>query len=375
MSDTRRWTTLGRVFMTLWVVFAIPNVISVLEPGFGPAAMGVLFGFLGWGVVWIWFWVRALGSNRTAEFVGLVGSSVILLIFALIVPKPIGAGGVLVFCFIMAGVAFPLRTAVWSLLVLTVLQVALTLARGEQLAAGAGSLFNSVLVGCVGVGVRLLWQSYKQLLEAREQLAHAAVSEERLRFARDLHDLLGQNLSVLVLKSELVAKQLPAGTDEGVRQEMRDIAQVARTSLNDVREAVTGYRRPTLAAEISNARAALRAAGIGFLVEDGVGALPAEQETVLAWCLREAVTNVVRHSGAAKCEAHLSRVDGTIRLDVADDGKGAVSLDGGSGLAGMRERVATVGGTVEVGPKGSRGLQVQVAVPAALPATNGMPGV
>jgi two-component system sensor histidine kinase DesK len=221
----------------------------------------------------------------------------------------------------------------------------------------------------------LLWQSYKQLLEAREQLAHAAVSEERLRFARDLHDLLGQNLSVLVLKSELVAKQLPAGTDEGVRQEMRDIAQVARTSLNDVREAVTGYRRPTLAAEISNARAALRAAGIGFLVEDGVGALPAEQETVLAWCLREAVTNVVRHSGAAKCEAHLSRVDGTIRLDVADDGKGAVSLDGGSGLAGMRERVATVGGAVEVGPKGSRGLQVQVAVPAALPATNGMPGV
>src|SRR5579864_3015118 len=374
MTDTGRWTTLGRVFMTVWVLFALPNVISVLQPGFGPAAMGVLFGFLGWGVVWIWFWMRACGASRPAEFMGLAGSTAILVIFALIVPQRIGVGGALVFCFIMAGVSFPLRTAVWLLLALTVLQVALTLARGEQLAAGAGSLFNSVLVGCVGIGVRLLWQSYTQLLEAREQLAHAAVSEERLRFARDLHDLLGQNLSVLVLKSELVAKQLPAGTDEGVRQEMRDIAQVARTSLNDVREAVTGYRRPTLAAEISNARTALRAAGISFVVEDGVGALPAEQETVLAWCLREAVTNVVRHSGAGKCEAHFLRVDGTVRLEVADDGKGATSLDGGSGLAGMRERVETVGGTVEIGPKGGRGLHVQVAVPAALPAADGIPG-
>lgn len=374
MTNTRRWVTVGRVFMSVWVLFALPNVISVLQPGFGPAVIGAALGFFGWGVVWVWFWVRALGANRTAEFVGLAGSTAILTLFALIVPPPIGAGGVLVFCVIMAGVSFPFRKAVWVLLGLMVLQAAMTLIRMESLPTAAGSLLNSVLVGGVGVGARLLWQSYTQLLEAREQLAHAAVSEERLRFARDLHDLLGQNLSVLVLKSELVAKQLPADADESVRQEMRDIAQVARKSLNDVREAVAGYRRPTLAAEISNARAALRTAGINFVVEDGVGALPAEQETVLAWCLREAITNVVRHSGAARCEARLSRVNGTVRLDVTDDGKGATSLEGGSGLAGMRERVQTVGGTVEVGSKDGRGLRVQVAVPAALPRANGAAG-
>jgi two-component system sensor histidine kinase DesK len=375
MIDTRRWITLGRVFMTLWVLFALPNVLFVLQPGFGPAAMAVTFGFLAWGVVWIWFWVRALGASRAAELVGLAGSTAILVMFALIAPQPIGVGGVLVFCFIMAGVSFPIRKAVWVLLGLALMQVVLTLIRIEPLPAATGSLFNSVLVGCVGVAVRLLWQSYTQLLEAREQLAHAAVGEERLRFARDLHDLLGQNLSVLVLKSELVAKQLPADADEGVRQEMRDIAQVARKSLNDVREAVAGYRRPTLAAEISNARSTLRAASITFLVEDGVGPLPAEQDTVLAWCLREAVTNVVKHSGAAKCEARLLCVNGTARLEVADDGKGATSLQGGSGLAGMRERVETVGGTIEVGSKTGGGLQLKVAVPVAPASANGAPAV
>ena len=369
MIDTRRWTTLGRVFMTLWVLFALPNVVYVLQPGAGTAAIGITLGFIGWGLTWIWFWLRALGASRSAEYLGLAGSTLILILFAFIAPEPIGVGGVLVFCFVMAGVSFPLPTAVWTLFGLAAVQVGLTLVRMEPLPAGAGSLLNSLLVGCVGIGVRLLWQSYTQLLEAREQLARAAVSEERLRFARDLHDLLGQNLSVLVLKSELVAKQLPADSDEGIRQEMRDIAQVARTSLNDVREAVTGYRRPTLAAEISNARGALRAAGIRFLVENGVGVLPAEQEAVVAWCLREAVTNVVKHSGAAKCEARLVRVNGAVRLEVVDDGRGATSLDRGSGLIGMRERVESVGGTVEAVSKG--GLEIRVAVPVAVADSKG----
>ena len=243
------------------------------------------------------------------------------------------------------------------------LQIVLAEIRLTDLASMLNSLINSILVGGVGIGARLLWQSYTQLVAAREQLAELAVTEERLRFARDVHDLLGQSLSVLVLKSELVSKQLPDDASEQVRGEMRDIAQVARMSLNDVREAIAGYRRPTLLAEISTARTALIAAGIGLLVEDNVGLLAPEQDSVLAWCLREAVTNVVRHSGAKKCEVRLTRVNGSASLEVVDDGRGAASFNGGSGLAGMRERVELVGGTMRVGSVNGSGLHLLVSVP------------
>ena len=138
------------------------------------------------------------------------------------------------------------------------------------------------------------------------------MSEERLRFARDLHDLLGQSLAVLVLKSELVNKQLPSDTDEATHQELRDIARVARKSLNDVREAAAGYRRPSLTMEVGNARNALRAAGIELLVEDTLGRVAAEQDSVLAWCLREGVTNVLKHS-AAQTVRPAPRADGRRR--------------------------------------------------------------
>lgn len=360
--NTQRLVMVGRVFMCLWVLFVLPTIVSIVHAGLSPVNLGAAFGFTSWAAIWVWFWLRACGRSRPADAVGLLANAVILSMFALIAPTPIGAGGVLVFAFIVAGVSFPPRQAAVLLLGLSVLQVALMAVRLQDPATAVSSLLNSLLVGGVGVGVRLLWQSYTQLLAAREQLAHLAVTEERLRFARDLHDVLGQSLSVLVLKSELVAKQLPEDSDESLRHEVRDIAQVARKSLNDVRETVAGYRRTTLETEISNARTALRAAGIGLLVENSNESLPADQDGVLAWCLREAVTNVVKHSGATRCEVRLARQNGSAVLDVRDDGRGATSLDGGSGLAGMRERVELVGGKLDVAV-GAGGLRLQVTVP------------
>lgn len=363
MTGVERWERLGRWFMSLWVLFALPTVVQVVQTGLGAVQLAVVAGFALWGAIWVWFWLRALGKSRTAELVAFVGTTAILTTFALIAPIPVGVGGVLVFAFIVAGVSFPWRQAVWLLLGLSALQVLLMAIRLQDPTTAAGSLLNSILVGGIGVGGRALWRSYTQLVAAREQLAHLAVTEERLRFARDLHDLLGQSLSVLVLKGELVSRQLPADADDALRHEVQDIAHVARKALNDVREAVAGYRRPTVQAEIASARTALRAAGIGLLVEDELGALPAEEDGVLAWCLREAVTNVVKHSGAKKCEVRLSRDDGFARLDVVDDGRGAATLDGGSGLEGMRERVRLVGGAVDVRTDGAAGLRVQVTIP------------
>lgn len=372
MVNIGRWSRLGRWFMAAWALFGLPTAVAVFAAGFKPANVAVTLGFLLWAAIWIWLWLRAMGRDHTGEVVGLVGITAILTTFSLVQPSPMGS--LLVFSFIVAGCIFPLRPALWIVAGLTTLQIALEVIRLSDLPSALNAIINSVLVGGVGIGARLLWQSYVELLAAREEIARLAVSEERLRFARDLHDLLGQSLAVLVLKSELVAKQVPADTGEPTRQELRDLARVARKSLNDVREAAAGYRRPSLSMEIGNARTALRAAGIGLRVEDSLGRVAAEQDSVLAWCVREGVTNVLKHSGAQKCVLRLSREDGNARLEVVDDGRGMGALDGdGIGLVGLRERVELAGGTFDVRSEPSGGLRLRVDLPAGLPAPSELP--
>jgi two-component system sensor histidine kinase DesK len=372
MVKVERWNQIGRWFMVSWVLFAVPTAVAILASGFDPPQEAAAFGFAVWGALWAWIWLRAAGRNHNAEVFGLVAITVILILFTLLQPQP--GGTFLVFSFIVAGACFPLRRALWIMGGLSLLQVALAVIRLTDLATVLNNLINSILVGGVGVGARLLWQSYRELVAAREEIARLAVSEERLRFSRDLHDLLGQSLAVLVLKSELVAKQLPADADETTHQELRDIARVARKSLNDVREAASGYRRPSLAMEVGNARNALRAAGIGLRVEDTLGRVAAEQDSVLAWCLREGVTNVLRHSGAKTCVLRLSRVDGDAALELVDDGRGAASLDGGGmGLVGLRERVELAGGKFEVGTEPEAGIRLRVILPAGAAAPSELP--
>src|ERR1700686_4058229 len=372
MVNIERWARFGRWFMAAWAMFGLPTAVSLIAAGFKPEYVAVTFGFVVWGAVWIWLWLRAIGRNHTAEVVGLVAITMILTTFSLVQPSPVGS--LLVFSFIVAGCIFPLRRALGVLAGLTLLQVALEVIRLADLPTALNAIINSVLVGGVGIGARLLWQAYRELLAAREEIARLAVSEERLRFSRDLHDLLGQSLAVLVVNSELVTKQLPEDADEATHQELRDIARVARKSLNDVREAAAGYRRPSLTMEVGNARNALRAAGIGLLVEDTLGRVAAEQDSVLAWCLREGVTNVLKHSGATKCVLKLARTDGSATLELVDDGRGAATLDGGgSGLIGLRERVELAGGKFEVGSEPEAGVRLRVVLPAGMAAPSELP--
>jgi two-component system, NarL family, sensor histidine kinase DesK len=364
MADPERWARIGRWFMVAWVLFAVPTAAAILASGLKPPQEATAFGFAVWGGVWAWIWLRAIGRSHVAEVVGLVAITVILSLFTLIQPTP---GTFLTFSFIVAGTCFPLRRALWVLGGLAVLQVALAeMIRLTDLASTLNSLINSILVGGVGIGARLFWQSYRDLLAAREEIARLAVSEERLRFARDLHDLLGQSLAVLVLKSELVSKQLPDDADEATQREIRDIARVARKSLNDVRDAAAGYRRPSLAMEVVNARNALHAAGIGLAVEDTLGRVAAEQDAVLAWCVREGITNVRKHSGAKRCVLRLARRGADATLEIGDDGRGAAKLDsGGMGLVGLRERVELASGKMEVGAQPEGGLRLRVSIPAS----------
>ncbi len=208
----------------------------------------------------------------------------------------------------------------------------------------------------------------RELRTAQEEIARLAVNEERLRFARDLHDLLGHSLSLITLKIDVVSRLLP-DAPERAADEARDAEVVAREALREVRAAVTGYRRPTLLAELAAAREVLGAAGIGYNVEGEEMRPPAPTEEVLAWAVREGITNVVRHSRARRCAIRLELDGDEAFLDVVDDGVGALPVgpdaDGaGSGLVGLRERAAAAGGALETGSgPGGGGFRLRVSVP------------
>jgi len=143
----------------------------------------------------------------------------------------------------MAGATFSWRRAIPAVLIISVLAAVVDNARGEPLTNSTGQFLNEILVGLAAIAGRLLIEANQQLTRAREQIARLAVGEERLRFARDLHDLLGHSLSVIALKSEL-AGRLIGKSPEQARSEVQDIEKVAREALREVRDAVTGYRQP-----------------------------------------------------------------------------------------------------------------------------------
>ena len=194
---------------------------------------------------------------------------------------------------------------------------------------------------------------------SQAEVRRLATVAERERIARDLHDLLGHTLSMIAIKTELAAKLVARG-DDRAEQEIRDVESVSRSALRQVREAVVGYRRANLDGEFANARLACEAKGIEFAVDRTVKDLPADQEAVLAMCLREAITNVVRHADAHCCRASLAREGARIRLTVADDGRSRVIREG-AGLAGMRERVEQAGGEMTIDL--ARGVTLTVLVP------------
>lgn len=174
-----------------------------------------------------------------------------------------------------------------------------------------------------------------------ERLAKVA---ERERIARDLHDVLGHTLSVIVLKSELAAKLADSDMARAA-QEIREVESIARESLGELREALAGYRAAGIAAEIERARNVLTAAGVRLECEVENVRLAPRAEGVLALAIREGVTNVVRHSGASTCRIRIANENDGCRFEIYDDGSGARASEG-LGLTGMRERVEALGGMV-----------------------------
>ncbi|TQF07496.1 sensor histidine kinase [Kitasatospora acidiphila] len=263
----------------------------------------------------------------------------------------------------------PLLMALWTvpMLLLTLPPLAIAcesvaMAVGVVVGSLIGLVFCAASCRCSSWVVKTAWE----LDRAQEDRARLAVAEERLRFSRDLHDVLGRNLTTMALKAELAVQLARRGRAEAADQ-MVEVQRIAQESHREVREVVRGYRTADLAAEVAGARSVLRAAGIDCAVDLGPdpATLPPLVQSVLGWVVREAATNVLRHSEATLVSVRLCGDGEHTVLELVNDGLRAEPADHtpGSGLAGLRERLAAHGGELNC----ERGHDDRFTLRAALP--------
>ncbi|MBV8631237.1 MAG: sensor histidine kinase [Silvibacterium sp.] len=217
----------------------------------------------------------------------------------------------------------------------------------------------SLIVGGTDLVSAQRMRANAKLQMAHEEIEQLAKMAERERIARDLHDVLGHTLSVIVLKSEL-AGRLFERDPKRAAAEIADVEMISRKALTEVREAIRGYRAEGLAAEIKRAQSTLDAAGVTLVCEEKPPELNPAVEGVMSLVVREAVTNIVRHAQASQCSIAFSTQNGHTSLLIEDDGRGGVRADG-NGIRGMRERVESMGGRFSV--DSHRGTRLTIIVP------------
>jgi two-component system sensor histidine kinase DesK len=308
---------------------------------------------------------RVLHRLGRARVWGPIATLPLLALAVLAIGAPWSFTSLFVYVVAVAGIRLPVEPAV-----AVIGAIAIGVGAGLWLTDASSSGIFSYEIVIVAIGAMMVAFGRKivanrELHEAREELALLAVSEERLRIARDLHDLLGHSLSVIALKSELAGRLLERDPARAAR-EIEEIQTVTRTALGEVREAVQGYRRQGLADALEGARSALRAAGIESQLDEPPEELPADVEAVLAWAVREGATNVVRHSGAKRCSIRVRTEGSRAAVEVEDNGRSEqAAAVGGSGLTGLAERAQGVHGTLEAGARPEGGFRLRLSVPLA----------
>jgi two-component system sensor histidine kinase DesK len=290
-----------------------------------------------------------------------------------------------IYLVVVAAMVLPLRAALAVNVSIVLAGFLLELALREPLRDYGWVLVSAALSGLLCAYAAERGRIKERLQRGENAMAQLAVNEERVRFARDLHDLLGHSLSLLSLKAQLAGRLVHADPDACAKQ-IAEMEEISRQALAEVRDSVTGYRRPTIAVELARAHTTLTSAGIEPLIDpsatDRARDLSPGREAALAWALRETVTNVVRHAaGARSCRIRLERAGaGGFVLTVQDDSPEAPAEPAaapGNGLTGLGERLALEGGRLEAAPTSS-GFRVRAFVPATdeepVPATSATGG-
>lgn len=241
----------------------------------------------------------------------------------------------------------------WTAFTLVVLSMAATQAAfTDRTIDIAYTTVSTVITGLVVYGLSRLAGLVAELHAAQNELAQMAVAQERLRFSRDLHDLLGYSLSAITLKSELTHR-LMTKDPARAQEELSEVLDISRGALADVRSVASGYRELSLDTESESARSVLIAADVEVRMNLDYGELPVRVRTVLATVLREGITNVLRHSKAEQCEITVQQDKETVRIDIVNDGVPAAPTElgprGGSGIANLSARVAALDGQLTAG--------------------------
>jgi two-component system sensor histidine kinase DesK len=369
----RRWT----LFSSPWLLYLAYPLGTVWREGSRPAAVAGTLLLVGFAAQYALLVPRALAAGSIRARYGVV-LGMLLTIGLLIVP--IGADGLGALVYVAsAGIVLlsPRHSLPFAVLLAATGTFLPPLVEGSGTGPQWGTGASVLGAAFVGFGFITLVRSNAALRMAREEVARLAAEQERLRIARDMHDLLGHTLTTVTVKAQL-ARRLVYRDPGRAESELADVERLARQSLADVRAVVAGYREVSLAVELATAREVLAAAGMTVQMPQAVDDVPGELRELFGWAVREGVTNAVRHSRASRVRI---TVDGHA-VEVVDDGTGARPPDAadgpgaagvpraavrpGAGLSGLAERAARVGGRVEAGAVPGHGYRLRVEVPPEL---------
>ena len=369
-AEPSRWTArYGWVFAGVWLFYlgdTVQELLAHADPWWRAVGLTAvaLFAMVYLYLVAVSREVRhASPAARSGRYVtrAAAGIAAMLVLFALQIP---GAGSHALTCLVYVAafgmVSLPLRAAVplAGLLVVAAEVLPWAVPGWEDKSYGLAVLLGSAATW----GIRLAAERQRRLVATQQELADLAVQNERARIANDLHDILGHSLTVVTVKAELAQRLLDVDLNRA-RTELADLESLARDALADVRSTALGVRGISLPGEIAAAREALAAANVQARLPGAADEVPSRHRELFAWTIREAVTNIVRHSRARHAEVRL----GPSSVEILDDGIGPHGTPpaGGQGLSGLRRRADALGASLTVGGRDDRpGFRVRVEVPS-----------
>jgi two-component system sensor histidine kinase DesK len=343
------------------LVYLIYVVISVRQNSYGTAAIAGYVLLAVFAACWLvtpfvlsertsrlrfWAWYALLVALTAAEipFARAAGFALCVFLTLLIVARLGARSAPIVAAMALAALLVPIAVGPWHV----------------SLAKSFADITPVAIpvVALAMLGVMQVLRANRALAETRAELARLAAENERIRIARDLHDLLGHSLTTITVKAGL-ARRLGPTNPAGAVDQITEVEELCRKALTEVRAAVSGFREVTLASELARGRELLRASGITAELPTATEvADPAHQE-LFGWAVREGLTNVIRHSRARSCTVRVS----ASCVEIFDDGQGSTAAPG-NGLSGLRERAAAAGGGVDAGPVQPAGWRLRVWVPA-----------
>ncbi|MCZ4519109.1 sensor histidine kinase [Rhodococcus ruber] len=362
LPEGRVWRY-GWMFGAIWLIYLIYPLNDILGlPSVAARSAGVLT-IVGFCVVFTTtFWRFRNGHRRgnplpTSQAWMALGAMVALTVAMSALVGTTGFGAT-VYIAVLAMMTLPVRQA-WSLVAVMVVIVEFVPRAVSSWEPDNFFAFQLLISSAAAWGITQVFQRNHELAVARQQLADLAIVAERERMSRDVHDILGHSLTVITVKSELAGRLLEIDAARAA-VEIAEVETLARQALADVRSTVGGMRQIDIGTELASARTALVAAAIDVELPADADVVPLRHRELFGWVLREAVTNVVRHSHAQHCRVTLT----SSSIAIVDDGRGpAEDTCGGNGLRGLGERVSAAGGSLTVARVPTGGFKVEVAAP------------